>query len=481
MAKKIVAIGLVAVLVVAIGYGLQSTFRSSQISVKTGSAEIVTHQIRRGDLRVTVIEQGILESSDNHEIKCQVRGTNTVIWVVENGTQVKKGDDLVRLDTLQIEEAINERTKFAYWSQSGAERSAAEVKRALLAVQEYEDGRFVMQELALKKQLALLKSQLQNQENQLVHTRKKAERGFSTKRLVDQLEFARVRALGELELQKDEIKVLNDYTKKMEMKSLEGDLNAAKATHQANLERARLDAERRDKALEEFELCTIRAEKDGLVIYPSAAAWKETPDVAEGATVHKDQVLLLMPDLTKMQVKVGVHESVIDRVKPGYPAVITIPDGELSGEILSVASVARPAGWWTGNLVKYDTIVSLPSRPGLKPGMSAEVEIVLAERRDVVLAPVSAVLQTPSGSFVWVESVKKVVRREVTIGDTNDIFIEVTDGLDAGEIVVLNPIASIREAQDLALESVKSALDTQEEGETETGNTGGSKTKGSAQ
>ena len=45
-----------------------------------------------------------------------------------------------------------------------------------------------------------------------------------------------------------------------------------------------------------------------MVIYPSAAAHKTTPDITEGATVRKDQVLLLMPDLDKMQVKVGIHE-----------------------------------------------------------------------------------------------------------------------------------------------------------------------------
>ena len=59
----------------------------------------LTHTITRGDLLVTVTEQGVLESAENTEIKCQVRGQNTVLWVIESGTIVQPGDELVRLDT----------------------------------------------------------------------------------------------------------------------------------------------------------------------------------------------------------------------------------------------------------------------------------------------------------------------------------------------------------------------------------------------
>ena len=63
----------------------------------------------------------------------------------------------------------------------------------------------------------------------------------------------------------------------------------------------------------------IKAERSGVVIHPDAAKW-ETAPIAEGATVYSNQRLLLMPDLSKMQVKVGIHESVVDRVKSGQSA-----------------------------------------------------------------------------------------------------------------------------------------------------------------
>ena len=62
----------------------------------------LTHPIQRGELLVTITEQGMLESSENTEIICKVRGENTVNWVIESGTEVKAGDELIRLDTLYI-------------------------------------------------------------------------------------------------------------------------------------------------------------------------------------------------------------------------------------------------------------------------------------------------------------------------------------------------------------------------------------------
>ncbi|MDP6721865.1 MAG: hypothetical protein QGF59_24570, partial [Pirellulaceae bacterium] len=104
--------GLLAFGVIVALVSVAAWITSAMRSPETGPR--LTHAITRGDLLVTVTEQGILESSENTEIKCKVRGRNTVIWVVESGTMVKPGDELVRLDTLFMQEQIDERTKYAH-------------------------------------------------------------------------------------------------------------------------------------------------------------------------------------------------------------------------------------------------------------------------------------------------------------------------------------------------------------------------------
>jgi len=109
----------------------------------------MTYLVTRGDLQVTVDEQGVLESAESLEIKSQVRGYNAVLWIVDSGTFVDEGDEIVRLDALLIEEQVDERTKYANWSQSAADGSAARVASARIAVDEYDQGRFQAEVLTL--------------------------------------------------------------------------------------------------------------------------------------------------------------------------------------------------------------------------------------------------------------------------------------------------------------------------------------------
>jgi multidrug efflux pump subunit AcrA (membrane-fusion protein) len=401
----------------------------------------LTHTITRGNLLVTVTEQGILESSENTEIKCQVRGYNTVIWVIDSGTLVKPGDELVRLDTLLIEEEIDERTKYAHWSRAGAEYYKARAARAELAVSEYEQGRYVSELATLEKDLAVAESRLRTARNMLEHAKMMFESDYVSELDVEEKEFAFKQAGLDLELKKTQIDVLKRFTKEEQLQTLRGDLAAEKAQYAANAERAMADASRRDRALAEFEHCVVKAEKAGLVIHLSAAEWENAPKITEGSTVHKDQVLLLLPDLSKMRVKVGVHESVIDRMKEGLPAKATLPDKTLDGVVSSVSPVTAPTGWWTGNEVRYDTFVDLPSVEGLRPGMSAEVEILIARYEDVLTIPVAAVVETDTGGFCWVKTAEGPQRRTLKLGDSNDVFTVVEAGLKEGDEVVLNPLA----------------------------------------
>lgn len=187
-----------------------------------------------------------------------------------------------------------------------------------------------------------------------------------------------------------------------------------------------------------MEQCVIRADRDGLVIYPNSEEWKDAPDITEGATIHNDQVLLLMPDLSKMQLRVGIHESMVDSVEVGMSATVTLPEQTLEGKVISVASTAEPAGWWTGNIVKYDAVIALPNARGLRPGMTAKVQIMLATHDDVLRIPLSALRETDHGCYCWVGTPNEAERRKLVLGDSNETTVEVLSGLREGERVVLD-------------------------------------------
>ena len=399
----------------------------------------VTYKVTRGELVVSVIEKGTLESSNNTEIKCKVRGSNTVTQIVPGGTFVNVGDELVRLDTKQIEEAHSLTLTNTHIATATLERSKANVAQAEISIEAYEQGTYTKKLGDLEGRLEIAKSNLLTSEKLLAQTKLLFKRGYANKLEVNGNEYTVDQARLELKVIETEIKVLEEFTKNMQMATLKGNLKAARSKLQADEAGLAMELKRQARAKEELDSCVILAERAGLVIYPSAAAWKNAPDVDVGATVRKDQVLLLMPDLTKMQIKVGIHESIVDRVTSGLPVIVRLPDRTLNATVSNVATVTRPSGWWTGNAVNYDTIIELPSDEGLKPGMSAEVEVIIATHRDVLTIPVSAVVETEEGDFCWVESKDGPERRSIQLGDSNDVFIIVKAGLKEGDEVVLNP------------------------------------------
>ncbi|MEO2016411.1 MAG: HlyD family efflux transporter periplasmic adaptor subunit [Fuerstiella sp.] len=413
----------------------------------------LVHTISRGNLPVTLTEQGTLESSDNLKIKCKVRGNSTINWVIESGTEVKAGDELIRLGNKQIEEYLHERTKFAHLSRDSAITSRAQATRAGIALSVYKEGTFLTQLMTLKKDEAIAEADLLSAQDLLGHARVMAQRDYVNELELEEREFAVRTAKTKLEITKTQVNVLTQFTKRKQLVTLKGDWEAAKAEANGHEEVLTMDEERIALGRTEIERCVIKAERDGIVIYPNAEEWKNVPDIDDGAIVHNDQVLLLMPDLSKMQVKVGIHESMIDRIKPGMRANVTLPDRTLTGTVSSVASTAQPAGWWTGNVVKYDAIIQLPSAEGLKPGMSAEVEVFMDLHEEVLTIPVAAVVETEAGYSCWVGTAQQAEQRTLQLGDGNDVFIVVEEGLQEGDQVVLNSAAFFEEAQLISVPS----------------------------
>jgi len=416
-------------------YFLPDTLLSNEV------VENLTYTVTRGPIKITVTEQGTLESADNTEIKCKVRGRNTVTWVVESGTIVKAGDELVRLDTKVIEENLSLQKTNVFEATATLEETKTDTAQAQIAIDSFEEGRYTK---GLKSREAAVKRaeiNLQASQEKYEQYRQLFKRGRVSELELDGSGFTVTQAELQLKVAETSLDVYKRYTKAMDLEQLKGRLNAHKSKLSADEAGLQMDMARRARAETELANCVITAPKDGLVIYPTAAAWKDTPDVAEGVGVSHDQVLLIMPDLDQMQIEVGIHEAIVDRVKINLRANVKLPDRELQASVSEVATIAQPLGPWSGNVVKYDTVISLPKEEGLKPGMSAEVEIVLAEYENVLYVPVSAILETEEGQFCWVEEPQAQPRRQrVILGESNDVYVIVEQGIKEGDQVILNPL-----------------------------------------
>ena len=99
---------------------------------------------------------------------------------------------------------------------------------------------------------------------------------------------------------------------------------------------------------------------------------------------------------------------------------------------------------------QYDTVLSLDDMPtdaGLKPGMTAEVKILIGTLPDAISVPVGAVTEYESEKVAYIVTSSGVTRRTVTVGENNEQYVQVTEGLTPGEDVALD--ARTRAAADL--------------------------------
>lgn len=163
-----------------------------------------------------------------------------------------------------------------------------------------------------------------------------------------------------------------------------------------------------------------------------------------------------------MLVKVKVHEATIKKVKVGQTATFQIdalPNRTLHGKVLKIGTLPLSDQYGIGSGVKlYETEISiddLPADAGLKPGMTAEAKILINVIANARTVPVQAVAEYEGSSIVYVVGSSGIERKVVTVGDSNDQFIQITDGLDAGDLVALD--ARVRAASELKAAGPQSA------------------------
>ena len=199
----------------------------------------------------------------------------------------------------------------------------------------------------------------------------------------------------------------------------------------------------------QIKACVLVAPQDGEVVYASQNGGRGSQPVVieEGASVRERQSIIKLPDLSFMKVDARIHESKISRIETGLPVEIEIdalPGILYHGVLESVSSVPVPGSWPNTDLKEYEAVIRITDEDKmvreLRPGMNAELRIIVQQRsEDVLQIPVQAAMNMVGKYFVYVLEPSGGVRRELKIGDSNDEFMEVLDGVKEGEKVILNP------------------------------------------
>lgn len=424
-----------------------------QINSFSGSGDplgAITHVVKRSTLRISVTEDGNIESAENVDVKCRVKKGSTILWIIQDGSHVKKGEKIIELDPAPIDDLLTQQQITVANARAAFLQAEQQYQAADIAVEEYEKGTYVQQRKDLEAAVEIAKQNLNSAEDLLTYTELLYRKGFASDLDLQAKRAGARTAQLNLESAQTALEVLDKYTRRKTLTELTSTRDQASA--QKDAAKATLDLEegRLKELQQQLKNCTINAPQGGMVVYANEEN-RRGPEIQieEGAQVREQQTIVRIPDLSRMQVKVNVHESKVEMIKPGMPATVRIQDRIFKGVVEAVANQPEPSSWFSANIKEYATIVKIDGgADGLKPGMTAEVEIRVAELPDVLTVPVQAVVEQRGAFYSWVETSGEPQRRKVVLGQTNDKLIEIKDGLLEGDEVLLNPRALLKEARE---------------------------------
>ncbi len=477
-------------------------YLGSMIPWKSSSSESepLFSEVRKATLTITVTERGNLESCVTVDGICEVNAQQIkIISLVPEGTKVKKGDIVCKFDSSEIDknlslQDIKVKQAIAKIETSGQEleiqrnkgesdiiAARVEMTLAKLDLEKYVEGDYRAETTKQKGEIRLKQKDLQEAKNKLDQYKQLFKKGLKAQEMVTIQEsaVAQTELLFESAKLELEVKQKYDYKKKTTEYSSKADqaskkIEQAVATLKAQMskatsenESAKATADIEQQQMKEYikqkDKTVLRAGQDGVVAYANDAWYDSSRQIREGASVYSLQRVFTLPDMTKMQVKLNIHESLIKKIKVGQKCEIRIesfPGIVFEGTVTNVSQLAdstRP--WMNGGVKQYPTVVKLNDLKSqeVKPGMTAEAKVLVGVLENVLVVPVQAVAEHKGEFFAFVAKGSQIKLQKVKIGDNNETHVQVLEGLAEGDRVALD--ARLRAVAEFKLDDQKQGID----------------------
>lgn len=400
-----------------------------------------TVAVARGDVVATLDVEGSVESARNVDITCKIKGGSTILWIVPDGSHVEKGDELVRFDSSGVEDLLSQQTIVVERARAAQITAEHELAAARLALPEYVEGTFVELEDEAALNIATAAHDLRLAQQNLAANRRLFRSGYISTGQVEASGFAVEQARLQLEIAHRARSVLETYNRPKMTQEIKTRLETAEALVRSSTAEFELAERQLNRYHAQLERCIVRAPHSGLAIYANNGDhWSGGPQIELGAAVRQRQAVIWLPDLAHMQVRALVHESSVLRVHPGQRATVQVRGRELPATITEVSN--QPAYTYRSQAhIKYFIVVARIEQPspGLRPGETAELSMLLDYRPNVLRAPLETVVKDDDRTLVWVESGESIEPRQIKLGACGDVMAEIRCGVKAGERIVIDP------------------------------------------
>jgi multidrug efflux pump subunit AcrA (membrane-fusion protein) len=397
-------------------------------SPKKAVVFVPTTKVRAGNFTVSFHEIGTLDAERSVQVEAATGGK--IISMVEEGTVVKPGDQLVELDNTDAQRDYRNQELAVKNADADVTRAEEELKILQLTNQtewnkQVADHDFSKTQLEMAQKTYDRKARLAKEELVPGDQVEQADLDVQSKKL------ALDKAEADLELKKKDIES-KETQKKAEIR---------KVQFAANIQKSNLD-----EIGERLKQSVVKAPAAGMVVL--AKDW--TPEgrrkLQEGDSVRPRQTLCSLPDLSSMLIKVNVGEADAPRVRLGMAVLArleAVPNKVFHGTVKDIASLATEAmPWETGSTPgrkNFEVTIALREADPkvLKPGMTADAEFICDSVANSIYVPIESVVEREGKTYVFVKNGKSYSRVPVVTGKANDNFVVITRGLKRSQVIAL--------------------------------------------
>ncbi len=378
-----------------------SACSSKQVAKEEENTVLVaveTQKVKKGSIKNTFTASSKVESNEELSVVPKMAGIVKKSYA-NLGDYVNKGDVLFTIDSSDIQMQINQ-------ANSGLNLAKANYNLTV-------NGSIDSQIQQLEANVENLKIQYNDLLKKLDDTRQLYEAGAVAKQDLDNLQnnvnlmkLQLDTAQKNLSLTKDTIK---NNTKEVSSATVEqAETGVATARHQ-------------------LSNTVIRAELSGVI---------SVDNVVDGQMVSMQSPAFVISDMKSVKVKFQVSEDIINQIEKGskvYVTISSISDKPIESQISNISYVADKMTSLYPVEVKIDN-----SNNKIKPGMFANVRLVLSDKTNVLTLPLDAVMKKDGKDFVYTLDKDNVAHKQVvTTGVQDEAQIEIKSGLSDGMQVVV--------------------------------------------
>jgi HlyD family secretion protein len=403
--KQLAAFAMGGVILLLItGFAVPEAMRWLSASRSVAREQLRFGTVTRGTLVRDISVQGRVVAAVSPTLYAPVAGTVTL--VARAGDTVAKGDVLAELVSPELANQLEQQQATLESLDIEVQRARIQNKQALLLTRRTADQASVDFAAAQREW-------------------ERAERSWA-KKVISKVDHLTARDnLRKAELAHEHAQA----DAKLQAESLAFELR----TRELTLERQRLAVEELQRQVDALK---IRAPVDGQV---------GTIAVADKTNVTLNQPIAMVVDLTQMEVEIEVPEIYADDLSPGMPAEIKLGNQTQRGVLASI-SPEVVQGQVRGR-VRFEG----EQPAGLRQSQRLSARIVIEEKPDVLLVPRGPFFDSDGGRFAWIVRDGLAERRPIRTGAVSLTAVEVVDGLQPGQQIVISDTEDFRDAERISI------------------------------